>query len=100
LDLDTFCDLAERLCALFIAERRMPYNCCLTNVTFPRSWFTHIARAFPATGKITGEMGPFLHICIDLMKRINLSGEGAGEHLRASGFKLNAFTSTVYVARM
>lgn len=78
----------------------MPYNCCITNVTFPRSWFTHIARAFPATGKDTRDMKPFLHASIELMKRIDLSGEGAGEHLRANGVRINAFTSTIYVARM
>ena len=45
-------------------------------------------------------MKPFLHTCVDLMERINLSGEGNGEHLRAGGARLNSFTSTVYVSRM
>lgn len=100
LDLDTFCYLAERLCALFIIERRVQYNGSITNVTLPRSWLTHISRAFFATGKHTKEMKPFLQTCVELVKRIDLSGEGTGEHLRASGSRLNTFTSTVYVARM
>ena len=100
MDLNAFCDLAERLCALFIVERRVQYNGQITNLTVPKSWVAHISRAFFATGKYTREMKPFFHTCVELMKRIGLSGEGAGEHLKASGVRLNTFTSTVYVARM
>jgi hypothetical protein len=100
LDLSAFCDLSERLCALFIVERRVQYNGSITDVTLPRSWLTHISRAFFATGKKTHVMKPFLYTAVELMRRIDLSGEGIGEHLRASGARLNRFTSTVYVARM
>jgi len=100
LDLNAFCDLAERLCALFIVERCVQYNGSITNATLPRSWLTHIYRAFLAKGKYTKEIKSFVHVCVELMRRIDLSGEGAGEHLKASGTRLNTFTSTVYVARM
>ena len=100
LDLSAFCDLSERLCALFIVERRIQYTGSITNVTLPRSWLTHISRASSATGKRSNHMKPFLRTAVELMRRIDLSGEGPGEHLRASGVRLNPFTSTVYVARM
>ncbi|KAF9647525.1 hypothetical protein BDM02DRAFT_3187952 [Thelephora ganbajun] len=100
LDLSAFCDLAERLCALFIVEYCVQHKGNITNVTLPKSWLIHISRAFSATGKYTREMKPFLYTCVELMRRIDLSGEGVGEHLRASSARLNPFTSTVYVARM
>lgn len=100
LDLDAFCDLAERLCGLFIVERRVQYSGSVTNVTLPRSWLTPVSRAFFAPGKGTKEMKPFVQACVELMKRIDLSGEGSGEHLKAGGARLNPFTSAIYVARM
>ena len=100
LDLSAFCDLSERLCALFIVERRIQYDGGITNVTLPRSWLTHISRASSKTSKNTSDMKPFFRAVVELMRRIDLSGEGVGEHLRASSARLNPFTSTVYVARM
>jgi len=72
VDLNTLCDLAERLCGLFIVAYRVnSRGGVLHNVTLPRSWFINLILLGTDLGKDTSAFLMFAKTIIELMQQIN-----------------------------
>jgi len=108
VDLNALCDLAERLCGLFIMAYRVnSRKGVLHNVTLPRSWFINLILPGTDLGKDTSALLMFATTIIDLMQRIDAQvqryfppASDTGEQFTADGSRMTDFTGPLYIARM
>ena len=101
------CDLAERLCGLFIMARGVNSEGVLHNVTLPRSWFINLILPSMNLRKDTSTFFTFAETMIDLMQQIDAqvqrsltSPSNTREQFVADGGPITDFTGALCVARM
>ena len=107
VDLNAFCDLAERLSGLFIMAYRVNSRGVLHDITLPRSWFVNLIPLATDLRKDMSSLVAFASTIIELMQRIDAQVErdptlasDTEEKFFADGDRTIDFMGPLYVARM